>query len=58
MIIDLVNVSFGNVSLFNKLKVNAPLIKHFGPMYIYFDEYPPYSGKISEIFEKNVNENI
>ena len=27
-------------------------------MYIYFDEYPPYSGRISEIFEKNVNENI
>ena len=27
-------------------------------MYIDFDEYPPYSGRISEIFEKNVNENI
>ena len=26
-------------------------------MYIYFDEYPPYSGRISEV-KKNVNENI
>ena len=27
-------------------------------MYINFDEYPPNSGRISETFEKNVNENI
>ena len=27
-------------------------------MYIDFDEYPRYSGKTSEIFEKYVNENI
>ena len=27
-------------------------------MYIYFDDYPPYSGRISEIFEANVNANI
>ena len=27
-------------------------------MYIDFDEYPPYSGRYSEIFEKYVNENI
>ena len=26
-------------------------------MYIDFDEYPPYSGRISEIFEKNINDN-
>ena len=27
-------------------------------MYINFDEYPPYSGRISEIFDTNVNANI
>ena len=27
-------------------------------MYIGFVEYPTYSGRISEILEKNVNENI
>ena len=27
-------------------------------MYIAFDDYPPYSGGNSEIFEKYVNENI
>ena len=27
-------------------------------MYIDFGEYPHYSGRISEMFEKNVNENI
>ena len=27
-------------------------------MCIDFDEYPPYSGRISEIFAKYVNENI
>ena len=57
-IIDLGRASFGNESLFNQHKDNAPLIKQFGPMYIDFDEYPPYSGKNSENFEKNVNENI
>ena len=34
------------------------MIEHFGPMYIGFDEYPPYSGSISEFFENNANENI
>ena len=27
-------------------------------MYIDFDEYPPYIGRIYENFETNVNENI
>ena len=27
-------------------------------MYIYFDEYPIYSGTISENFERNFNVNI
>ena len=27
-------------------------------MYIDFDEYPHYSGRTSEIFEKTFNENI
>ena len=58
MILDLGTASFGNGSLFNRLKENAPLIKYFGPIYIHFDEYPTYSGRISENFETNVNDNI
>ena len=57
-IIDLGTESFVNWSSFTQLKENIPLVKHFGPMYIDFDEYPHYSGRISEIFEKYVNENI
>ena len=57
MILDLGTESFGNGSFFTELKENAPLIKHFGPMYIDFDEYPRYSGRIYEDL-KNVNENI
>ena len=57
-IIYLGTASFVNEFLLNQLKDNAPLIKKFGPMYIDFDEYPPYSGRIFENFEKNVNENI
>ena len=57
-IIDLGSVTFGNGSLFNQMKENSPLIKHFGPMYLDFYEYPPYSGRIYALFEKNVNENI
>ena len=48
IILDLGTASFENGSLFTKLKDNAPLIKHFGPIYIYFDEYPLYTDKISE----------
>ena len=53
-IIDLWTASFGNESLFNQQKENDPLIKHFGPMYIGFDEYPPYSGRISDFFWKKL----
>ena len=44
--IDLGTASFGNEYLFTQHKYNAPLIKIIGPMYIYFDEYPTYSGRI------------
>ena len=57
MIIDLGTAPFGNVYLFTQPKYNAPLIKQYVPIYIDSDEYLPYSGRISEIFE-NVNENI
>ena len=57
-IIDLGTASFGNESSFTQQKENAPLIKHFGPMYIDVDGYLPYSGRTSEIFEKNGSENI
>ena len=51
-IIDLETASFGNEYLFTQQKDNSPLIKHFGPIYIDFDDYPPYSGRNSESFEK------
>ena len=34
------------------------MIKQFRPMYIYFGDYPPYSGRISENFETNDNANM
>ena len=52
MIIDLGTASFGNGSLFTQLKYNTPLINHFGPIYIDFDEYPLYSIRKSEFFVK------
>ena len=47
MITNLVTASFGHESFFTQHKQNSPLIKHFGPMYIDFDEYPRYSGRNS-----------
>ena len=38
--------------MFNQLKENSPWIKIFRPKYIDFDEYPRYSGKTCENFEK------
>ena len=58
MILDLGTASFENRSLFTELKENDPLIKHFGPMYIDFYQYPRYSGRSFVILEKNVNESI
>ena len=34
------------------------MIKKFGPIYIDFDDYPPYSDRISENFGTNFNENM
>ena len=58
MILDLGTTSFGNSTLFTQPKENDTVLKHFGPMYIGFYEYPTYSGTISENFETNVNVNI
>ena len=57
-IIDEENASLENRSLFTSVKEYATLIKSFGPMYMNFDEYPPYSGAISENFETNINVHI
>ena len=51
-IIDLGTASFVKESSFTQQKYNYQLIKQFGPIYIDFDEYPPYSVRISEFFEK------
>ena len=58
MILDETTASFGNGYLFTEVNENAPFIKQIGSMYIDFDEYPQYSGRISEIFEKNDKESI
>ena len=58
MIIDLGTASFVNEYFFTQIKQNTPLIKVFGPIYIDFDEDPHDSGRISEIFETNFNNNI
>ena len=46
------------MSLFTQLKENTALIGHVGTWYTDFDEYLPYSGTISEMFETNVDANI
>ena len=33
-------------------------MKHLGPMYVDFYQYPPYSGAISENFDTNINAHI
>ena len=50
--------SLGNGTSFTALKENTTLIKHFGPIYIDSDEYPPYDGTISETFETNINAHV
>ena len=58
MILDEGTALLGNGNFFTARKQNATPIKHFGPIYMYFDEYPPYSGVIYNIFETNINDNI
>ena len=58
VVLDLGTESFGNGCLSTQLEENYSLIKYCAPMYIGFYEYPPYRGRISEMFEKNVNKNI
>ena len=58
MILDERTASFGNGCLFTEINEMYPFIKQIGSMYIDFDEYPKYSGRISEIFEKNDMESI
>ena len=57
-VLDEGNASLGNGTFFTALKENATLMKHFGKMYIYFDEYPPYSGAISKFFVTIINTRI
>ena len=57
-ILDEKNASLDNGSVFTVLKENAILIKHFAPMCIDFDLYPPYSDVISELFKTNINAHI
>ena len=51
-IIDLGTASFRNESLFTQQKENSLLIKCFGPVYIYFDEYPPIVVEIMKPLKK------
>ena len=40
------------------LRKCATLICLYVPMYLQLDEYPPYSDKISDFFETNINSNL
>ena len=51
-IIDKETESIENKTLFTDLKQNATLTGHFGPIYISFDYYPPYTGAISGFFKQ------
>ena len=57
-IIDEETSSLVNGTLFTGLNENTTLMKHFGPIYIDFDEYHTQSGAISEVFETNINAHI
>ena len=41
----------------NRLRKSATLTCIYGPMYLQLDDYPPYSDKISDIFETHINSN-
>ena len=58
MILDEGTLSLENGSFLIELKENITLIKKFGPMYLNFDGYRPYSDAIFENVEINVNANI
>ena len=38
-----------------RLRKSATLTCLYGPMYLHLDDYPPYSDKISVIFETHIN---
>ena len=57
-IIDEENASLEKKSLFNSLKENSVLITYFGPIYIDFDDHPPYSGALAENLGTNTNSHI
>ena len=42
----------------NRLKENATLTYVYGTMYLQLDDYLPYSGKKSDIFETHMNSNL
>ena len=50
--------SFGNRYLFTQIKEHSSMTEYFGPIYINFDDYLAYSGRISEIVEIKDNSNI
>ena len=42
----------------NRLRKNATLKYLYGPMYLQFDDYPPYSDTKSDIFDTHINSNL
>ena len=44
--------SIENKKIVTDLKENYTLTKQFGPMNINFDDYPPYSGAISQFLKQ------
>ena len=41
-----------------RVRKGATLTCLYGPMYLQLDDYPPYSDKISDIFETHINSNL
>ena len=44
-------VSNQNQKIVTAIKQNSILTKNYGPMYIYFDDYPQYTDEIYRMFE-------
>ena len=42
----------------NQLKNKGMLTCVYGLMYLHLDDYPPYTGKNSDIFETHINSNL
>ena len=50
--VNMESASIENKKIVTDLKENYTLTRQFGPMNISFDDYPPYSGAISQFLKQ------